>query len=173
MFSNIVLSVTVHLLRSLLWLARDIALSASSSSSSEISSGIVSSESSRLVWVRRLGLINEGDDRGKVVSLEVSGCVIEVGPAAEDGSEIKVGGCAIEAGLGSDEMCPSETVETNRSSPALSRASRRMWQQWALNSEVVIFTPLNFPSTSIPPFAEHLALQVQYTYPVLKGIATA
>ena len=52
---------------------RDIALSASSSSSLEISSGIVSSESSQLVWVHRLGLINEGDDRGKVVSLEVSG----------------------------------------------------------------------------------------------------
>ena len=116
MFSNIVLSVTVRLLRSLLRLTRDIALSASSSSSSEISSGIVSSESSRLVWVCRLGLINEGDDRGKVVSLEVSGCVIEAGPAAEDGGEIKVGGCAIEAGLGSDDMCPSETVETNKSS---------------------------------------------------------
>ena len=103
---------------------RDIALSALSSSSSEISSGIVSAESSQLVWVRRLGLINEGDDRGKVISLEVSGCVIEAGPAAEDGSEIKVGGCAIEAGLGSDEMCPSETVEMNKSSPALLRASR-------------------------------------------------
>ena len=118
-------------------------------------------------------MINEGDDRGKVVSLEVSGCVIEAGPAAEDGSEIKVGGCAIEAGLGSDEMCPSETVETNKSSPALLRASRQMRWQWALNSEVVIFTPLNFPSTSIPPFAEHSASQVQYTYPVLEGIATA
>ena len=123
MFSNIVLSVTVHLLCSLLWLARDIALSASSSSSSEISSGRVSSESSRLVWVCRLQLINEGDDRGKVISLEVSGCVIEVGPAVEDGSEIKVSGCVIEAGLGSDEMCPSEMVEMNKSSPALSRAS--------------------------------------------------
>ena len=173
MFSNIVLSVTVRLLRSLLWLARDIALSASSSSSSEISSGIVSSESSQLVWVHRLGLINEGDDRGKVVSLEVSGCVIEVGPAVEDGSEIKVGGCAIEAGLGSDEMCPSETVEMNKSSPALLRASRRMRRQWALNLEVVIFTPLNFPSASIPPFAKHLASQVQYMYPVLEGIVTA
>ena len=118
-------------------------------------------------------MTNEGDDRGKVISLEVSGCVIEAGPAAEDGSEIKVGGCAIEAGLESDEMCPSETVEMNKSSPALSRASCQMRQQWALNSEVVIFTPLNFPSASIPPFAEHLALQVQYTYPVLKGIATA
>ena len=173
MFSNIVLSVTVHLLCSLLWLARDIALSALSSSSLEISSGIVSSESSQLVWVRRLGLINEGDDRGKVVSLEVSGCVIEAGPAAEDGSEIKVSGCAIEAGLGSDEVCPSEMVEMNKSSPALSRASCRMQQQWALNSEVVIFTPLNFPSASIPPFAKHSAWQAQYTYPVLEGIMTA
>ena len=133
----------------------------------------MSSESSQLVWVCRLGLINEGDDRGKVVSLEVSGCVIEVGPAAEDGSEIKVSGCVIEAGLGSDKMCPSETVETNKSSPALSRASCRMRRQGALNSEVVIFTPLNFPSTSIPPFAEHSASQVQYMYPVLEGIVTA
>ena len=118
-------------------------------------------------------MINEGDDRGKVVSLEVSGCVIEAGPAAEDGSEIKVGGCAIEAGLGSDKMCPSEMVEMNKSLPALSRASHRMQRQWALNSEVVIFTPLNFPSTSIPPFAKHLASQVQYMYLVLEGITTA
>ena len=125
------------------------------------------------MWVHRLGLINEGDNRGKVVSLEVSGCVIEVGPAAEDGSEIKVSECAIEAGLGSDEMCPSETVEMNKSLPALSRASHRMQRQWALNSEVVIFTPLNFPSTSIPPFAKHLASQVQYMYLVLEGITTA
>ena len=73
-------------------------------------------------------MINEGDDKGKVISLEVSGCVIEVGPAVEDGSEIKVvslerGGCVIEAGLGSDKMCLSERVEMNKSSPALLRAS--------------------------------------------------
>ena len=98
---------------------------------------------------------------------------MEAGPAAEDGSEIKVGGCAIEADLGSDEMCPSEMVEMNKSLPALLRASRQMWRQWALNLEVVIFTPLNFPSASIPPFAEHLALQVQYTYLVLEGITMA
>ena len=133
----------------------------------------MSSESSRLVWVRRLGLINKGDDRCKVVSLEVSGCVIEAGPGAEDGSEIRVGGCATEAGLGSDKMRPSEMVEMNKSSPALSRASRRMRRQWALNSEVAILTPLGFPSASIPPFAEHSASQVQYTYPVLEGIAVA